>query len=134
MTPNHTPGSSNNSTPGRGQDESELRQPPTRRRTQVPLDVVTIMKYLLGADKEIETGILCPDPHVQFVTSDAALYQAIGALKPYDQVPTNRIAKLLEITVVIPQPKWPLTHERVDELRASALKNSIGQLQRKERA
>ena len=107
---------------------------PVRQRTQVPLDVITILKFLLGADKEIEAGILCPDSHVQFVTSDAALYQAIGALKPYDQVPPTRIAKLLEITIIIPQPKWPLTHERVDELRAMALRNSIGQLQRKEKS
>jgi hypothetical protein len=76
----------------------------------------------------LETRILCPPNHIQYVTSDAALYQAIGSIKSYDEVQLNKIAKLLEVAMVVPQPKWPLTHERVDELREEALRNNINQI------
>jgi len=101
---------------------------PTKTTRQVPLDAVTILKYLIGTDTHIETAILCAPSNLRFITSDAALYQAIGSLKDYDNVHTHKIAKLLESTIVVPQPKWPLTHERVEELRSLALKDNAGQL------
>ena len=106
------------------------RKLPAKGKQQVPLDVVALMKYFLGSDARIETGILCPPGHIQFVTTDAALYQAVGSLKPYDNVPLNKITKLLEVTLIAPEPKRTLTHERVDKLRAMALKDSMGQIEK----
>jgi hypothetical protein len=136
MANNH-PGSpdatdADENSPQAGDHPGNPRKVPARRRRTVPLDAVTLLKFLLGTDPKIETALLCPPSHVQYVTSDAALYQAVGSLKPYDDVHTNKIAKLLEITIIVPQPKWPLTHARVDELRAHALKANAGEISRQE--
>ncbi len=81
-----------------------------------------ILKYFLGASDDIDTLIMCKSSEVTLKTTDANLYEALGSVMPYDNFMNNKLVKLLEVVDIEHAEKKILTHERVDELRAVALK------------
>ncbi len=103
-------------------DGSETKQ-------QYFLTAEALLKYLLGASERISTMILCKDAETDLVTTDYDLYEAFGSVKTYDGLTKARIVKLLENVDIISyrkekgEEKRILTHERVEELRKSALKS-----------
>lgn len=94
------------------------------------LDAAHLLRYLMGYDDRISTLIMCPDSSVALSTTDYELYQAFGSLKDYDRATKARITKLLENVDVHSHKKETgtakpvLTHERVEELRKIAIKNT----------
>jgi len=88
-----------------------------------------LLKFLIGKDETVDTLIICGKEGTSLFTTDLALHEAFGSIKPYDNVKTNRIAKLFENVDVesfrkaAKMGKPVLTHERVEELRSVALKN-----------
>ena len=96
------------------------------KNQQVFLDAEKILRYMVG-DNEISTIIDCKSQETQLLTNDFEIYCALGSLMPNDNVDIRRLAKLFEVSDVIPfrqsgSQKPVLTFERVDELRKKALK------------
>lgn len=88
------------------------------------LEPEIILRYLIIDDDKLDTLIMCKSVEISLFTSDHNLYEAIASIKPYDAFKLNKLAKLLEVTEVVPhnKEKTILKHERVDELRNLALK------------
>jgi hypothetical protein len=85
-----------------------------------------VLKYLIGADDEIDTLIMCKSSELKIKTTDKAIYEALGSIKPYDEFKLNKLVKLFEVAEVSAAKEKPiLTDERVEELRSQALKDSI---------
>jgi hypothetical protein len=85
-----------------------------------------ILRYLIGKDDEIETLVLCRSSEVKLVTSDKAIYEALGSIKKYDDFQLPKLVKLFEVTKVQTAKEKPiLTDKRVEEIRSIALKNSV---------
>jgi len=85
-----------------------------------------ILRYLIGKDDEIETLVLCKSSEIRLVTSDKAIYEALGSVKPYDDFKLPKLVKLFEVTKVQAAKEKPiLTDKRVEEIRNAALKDSI---------
>lgn len=88
-----------------------------------------ILKYLLGADEKLETAILCRPENTEFVTTDMSLYEAVGSIKPYDNIQLNKLTKLFEVTHILSHKQQTgsdkpiLKEERVEQLRKIALNN-----------
>ena len=86
-----------------------------------------ILKYLLGTDEKIETTILCKPEKTELVTTDLALYEAMGSIKPYDNVQLNKLTKLHESVHIFSHKQQTgsekpiLKEERVEQLRKIAL-------------
>jgi hypothetical protein len=84
-----------------------------------------ILRYLIGKDDEIETLIMCKGSELKIVTSDKALYEALGSIKPQDEFKLPKLVKLFEVTQIQTAKDKPiLTDERVEELRKAALKDT----------
>ncbi len=102
----------------------------SKARQQYFLTAEALLKYLLGTSESISTMIMCKTPDADLVTTDYELYQAFGSVKNYDDVTKARIVKLLESVDILSYRKEKsdekkiLTHERVEELRKKALKDS----------
>lgn len=83
-----------------------------------------ILRYLVTDNDELETLVLCRSSEIQLVTSDFALYEAMGSIKPYDNFKLNKLVKLFEVIELTKDKaqKNILKEERVDKLRKQALK------------
>ena len=106
---------------------SETVQPDGARNKQfIPAEM--ILRYLISNDDKTDTAIMCKEENVVLYTSDLSLHEAFGSIKSNDEIKMNKIAKLFENLDVFPfrqiqkRNKPVLTHERVDKLRAIALK------------
>jgi len=85
-----------------------------------------ILKYLISNDEEIDTLIMCKSSEVKIKTSDKAIYEAMGSIKPYDDFKLNKLVKLFEVVSIEHAKDKPvLTDDRVEELRSAALKDTI---------
>jgi len=85
-----------------------------------------ILKYLIGKDEEIDTLVLCKSSEVKLVTSDKAVYEALGSIKQYDDFKLPKLVKLFEVTKIQAAKQKPiLTDKRVDEIRKMALKEPV---------
>ncbi len=90
----------------------------------------SILRYLITTDEDLETQIICKEHEVELFTTDLALHEAFGSIQPSDKLKTSKIAKLFENVDVHSFRKFKgeekpvLTHKRVDELRALALKET----------
>lgn len=82
----------------------------------------TLLKYLLTDDDEINTSIMCKNSDVELVTSDHALYEALGSIKD-KEFNFHKLVKLLEVVDVVSlkktlgKEKSILTEQRVEEIR-----------------
>ena len=87
-----------------------------------------ILRYLITENDEINTLIMCKSSEVGLVVTDYDLYEALGSVKPYDNFKLNKLTKLLEVAELISKgldkKNKVLKEERVEELRALALKNN----------
>lgn len=83
-----------------------------------------ILRYLVTDNDELETLIMCKSSEINLVTSDFALYEAMGSIKSYDDFKLNKLVKLFEVIELAKDknPKKILKEERVEELRKLALK------------
>jgi len=92
-----------------------------------------ILRYLIGKDDEIETLILCKSSEVKLVTSDKAIYEALGSIKKYDDFKLPKLVKLFEVTKVQTAKEKPiLTDKRVEEIRIAALKDTVDEVKEEE--
>jgi hypothetical protein len=87
------------------------------------VDAGNILRYLIGNDDKLDTLIVC-NPHRQrFVTTDEALYHALGSIKEYDAFRPTKLAKLFEmVSVRSVTKKQVLTDAMVEKIRAEALR------------
>jgi hypothetical protein len=98
---------------------------------RIHLDAVSILKYFLAKDEQLETLIMCGTGETGMSTTDFELYQALGSLKSYDAIHHAKLVKFLENVEVVSYTlqtgnrRAILTHEQVARLRELALK-SIG--------
>lgn len=84
-----------------------------------------LLRYLIGKDDEIDTLVLCKSSEVKLVTSDKAIYEALGSIKQYDDFKLPKLVKLFEVTKIQSAKEKPiLTDKRVEEIRKSALKRT----------
>ena len=82
-----------------------------------------ILRYLIGKDDEIDTLVMCKSSEVKLVTSDKAIYEALGSMKPSDDFKLPKLVKLFEVTKIqSAKEKSILTDKRVETIRTSALK------------
>jgi hypothetical protein len=92
-----------------------------------------IVRYLIGKDDEIETLILCKGSEVTLKTTDKAIYEALGSIKPCDDFKLPKLVKLFEVAKIQAAKEKPiLTDERVEEIRNAALKNTDGKTNEEE--
>ncbi|HLC19616.1 MAG TPA: hypothetical protein VJK72_01770 [Candidatus Nanoarchaeia archaeon] len=108
----------------------DIRVNPAQQQSTPNTIVLTsdmILKYLLGTDEKIETAILCKPENTEIVSTDLALYEAIGSMKQYDNVQLNKLTKLLESAHIFSHKQQTgsekpiLKEERVEQLRKIAL-------------
>jgi hypothetical protein len=82
----------------------------------------TLLKYFLTEEEDINTMIMCKDPNTELITTDHALYEALGSVKD-DEFNFHKLVKLLEVVEVVSlkktlrKEKTILTEQRVDTLR-----------------
>ncbi len=101
--------------------------PPQRRRHQHYLKADIILRYLLQTDDSVDTLIKCNPGNCRLVTTDQSLYEALGAVKDYDNVNLRNLVKFLEVVDVVSfkekmsKPRKILTDSRVELLRKAAL-------------
>ena len=112
-----------------GQEQHNQTQSTGQNTSTIVLTSETILKYLLGTDEKIETIILCKPENTELVTTDMNLYEALGSVKPYDNVQLNKLTKLIEVAHIISHKqqtgsnKLILKEERVEQLRKNAIDN-----------
>ncbi len=96
----------------------------TELRRKAFLAPEAILRYLITDNDELETLVLCKSSEIQLVTSDFALYEAMGCIRDFDNFKLNKLVKLFEVIELTKDkaPKKILKEERVDELRKQALK------------
>jgi hypothetical protein len=98
-----------------------------RKETSLMLNSDSILKYFLGTDDQIDTMITCKPSSIELVCFDQSLYEALGAVKDYDDFKFRKLVKFLESVDIISykknlgKPKPVLTDEKVEELRKLAL-------------
>ncbi len=91
------------------------------------LNPETILKYFISKDEKVDTLIICNRPDSNLVTTDHALYEALGSIKENDNFNWRKLVKFLETVQVISyenvhrKTKPLLTDKRVEELRKKAL-------------
>lgn len=107
------------------EDEFEELVEEKEERKEFVLLASAILRYLITDDEEMDTLIMCKGTRLNLVTTDKAVYEALGSVKPYDGFKLNKLVKLFEVCRI----KWAnekkiLTDERVQELRGAALKQA----------
>ncbi|MEK6967353.1 MAG: hypothetical protein AABX51_01850 [Nanoarchaeota archaeon] len=94
----------------------------TQQRT-IYLTPENLLRYLAEKDDNLDTLITCKGTEVSLATYDQDIYEAIGSMRPEDELKTHRLLKLLEVVDILPfrrasgKNKRILTNERIDELR-----------------
>ena len=99
------------------------------QKQTIYLNSSSVLKYLLGANEYLTELITARGTEFNITTTDFEVYEALGSLKPYDDFKINKLVKFFEIVDVKSRKdstgneKSILKHERVDQLRKSALQN-----------
>jgi len=105
----------------------EIRGENSLVRQQFILKAENILRYLVTEDEELNRLIIFKPSHIELVTDDLSLYEALGSLQEDDDFPKNKLTKLLEMVHVssfrerTKKEKPSLTEERVEGLRKIAL-------------
>ena len=83
-----------------------------------------ILRYLIGSDDKLETTIICKPNALRVITTEQAIYEALGSIKEYDQFKLNKLVKLLEVVELRSAGKYKkvLKEEDVERIRGYALK------------
>ncbi|MAG08516.1 hypothetical protein CMO89_03515 [Candidatus Woesearchaeota archaeon] len=104
------------------------------RKQTISLTSENILKYLITEDDKINTLITCKGSEFNFITTDHAVYEALGSIKAYDPFKLNKLTKFFEVVKVVSfvnvfkKDKPILKEKRVEELRNKTIKlqNSDG--------
>lgn len=105
----------------------EIRGENSLSRQQFILKAENILRYLITEDEELNRLIIFKPSHIELITDDLSLYEALGSLQEYDNFPKNKLTKLLEVVHLssfrerTKKEKPILTEERVEVLRKIAL-------------
>ncbi len=105
----------------------EIRGENSPVKQQLILKGENILRYLVTEDEELNRLIIFKPGHIELITDDLSLYEALGSLQECDNFPKNKLTKLLEVVHVssfqerTKKEKPILTEERVEELRKMAL-------------
>ena len=96
------------------------------RSTQIKmLTSAALLRYLIGGDDALETMIICKPNQMRILTTEQALYEALGSIKEYDHFKLNKLVKLLEIIELrSANKKQVLKDADVQRIRNAALKNA----------
>jgi hypothetical protein len=90
-----------------------------------------LLRFLMGEDK-LHTLITTQNSQVELITTDQAIYEALGSVEDRKEIDINLLVKFLEVVKVFPHTEFTkeerkvLTHERVDELRSKVGKSGSG--------
>lgn len=96
-----------------------------KNKQQMKLNAESIVKYLIGNDDKMDTLIMCKSSELNLVTTNHALYEALGSIRPYDDFKLNKLVKFLEVVKILSLENNPiLTEERVEEIRKNALEKT----------
>ena len=99
-----------------------------RRKKSITLSSENILAYLITEEDKINTLILCKGSEYDFITTDHAVYEALGAVKPNDDFKLNKLTKFFEVVKVVAyanvfrKEKPILTEKRVEDLRNKTMK------------
>ncbi|MDP7140825.1 MAG: hypothetical protein QF362_01185 [Candidatus Woesearchaeota archaeon] len=99
-----------------------------RRKKSITLSSENILAYLITEEDKINTLILCKGSEYDFITTDHAVYEALGAVKPNDDFKLNKLTKFFEVVKVVSyanvfrKEKPILTEKRVEDLRNKTMK------------
>ena len=84
-----------------------------------------LLKFLTGEDK-LHTLITTQNSQVELITTDQAIYEALGSVEDRKEIDINLLVKFFEVTKVFPhmelmkEERKVLTPEKVAELRKKA--------------
>ena len=107
-------------------------------RKKIYLKAEHLYKYILG-DDELETLIMCKPAHIDLVTTDQSLYEALGAVEDKESIRYNKLVKLLEnvdtlsLKYSLKKVRAVLTDERVQDIRKKAEEDATIDLASEER-
>jgi len=108
-----------------GNDQNKPKQ-------TVSLTAENILRYLVTDDEKINTLITCKGSQYDFVTTDHAVYEALGSIKSRDPFKLNKLTKLFEVVKIVSyanvfrKEKPILKEDRVEVLRNKAMKPNGG--------
>tara|TARA_Y100000310_G_scaffold275909_1_gene292691 strand:- start:6279 stop:6686 length:408 start_codon:yes stop_codon:yes gene_type:complete len=103
----------------------------TKRKKSITLSSENILAYLITEEDKINTLILCKGSEYDFITTDHAVYEALGAVKPEDDFKLNKLTKFFEVVKVVSyanvfrKEKPILTEKRVEDLRNKTMKLNL---------
>ena len=98
------------------------------QKQRVYVEPHLILRYLISDDEKLDTMIVCKPKDLGLYTTDLALHEALCSIKPFDNFKLNKLVKFVETVDVLSYNKETgkekpiVTHERVESLRAGALK------------
>ena len=100
-----------------------------QRARKMMIKPEAILRYLISDDDRMDTLIMCQGEHLNLITNDYYLYEAMGSIKPYDDFKLNKLVKFFQVVEVqsYGRKKEILKEERVEELRKLALKDKEGE-------
>lgn len=93
-----------------------------QKKQVIYLKAEMILQFLNSGNEKLDTLVLCK-PEVKLVTSDQSLYEALAAVKDKENIPYQKLTKLLENVEVLSYektfgfPRHILSFERIDELQ-----------------
>jgi len=77
-----------------------------------------ILAYLMNRSNKLNILFKqAEEKNKKIITTDSALYEAIGSARGNVEVPLDRLKKVLWNITIIPQEKKQLTRERMHEIR-----------------
>lgn len=101
---------------------AQKSQDRTPERQEVFLTAVTMLRYLITDDEQLETAIICKQPGIDFTTTDQELYDTLACIRQYDPLKLPKLVKLIEVArVTCVSHKHVLTEEKLEDLRKEAL-------------
>ena len=93
------------------------------QRQKFYLTAEKIYQYLNSKDEKVENLIFCKPDDVHLITSDQALYEALGSFEDRSKIDLNRLVKLLEVvevnsfTFLMKKERHILKPERAEQIR-----------------
>jgi hypothetical protein len=95
-----------------------------KQKQKLFLHAEAVYRFLLEKDENIDTLILCKNTMVDIITSDQALYEAIGSIEDKSKINFSKLVKLLEVVEIVSakalgKQRNILIDDRVNQIRGS---------------
>tara|TARA_B100000315_G_C14329002_1_gene474378 strand:+ start:377 stop:742 length:366 start_codon:yes stop_codon:yes gene_type:complete len=100
-----------------------------KAKKSITLSAENILAYLITEEDKINTLIMCKGSEYGFITTDHAVYEALGSIKPSDNFKLNKLTKFFEVVKVVSyanvfkKEKPVLKEKRVEELRNKTMRS-----------